>query len=104
MQPYLQYPFFELALKISNENLTVRALEQLVKEMQENKEKPKVTKEVTKDIYIESLEEQMMNKLGTSVKINVKEESNGKIVIDFFNTADLNRILELLNLLDSPLQ
>ncbi|MDF2699123.1 MAG: Chromosome plasmid partitioning protein ParB Stage 0 sporulation protein [Haloplasmataceae bacterium] len=94
----------DLALKISNENLTVRALEQMIKDTQEKEQKQntKVIKEV-KDIYIESLEEQIMTKLGTQVKINVKE-SNGKIVIDFYNTADLNRILEILNLLEMPLQ
>ena len=87
--------------KIINEGLTVRALEQIIKAHEEQPMKQAPKKE-EKDVHIINLEEQIMNKLGTKTRINIGEKG-GKLVIDFYNTADLNRILNLLDLLDKPL-
>lgn len=89
----------ELANKIKTENLTVRALEQTIKEMQ-NIEEPKKVKErkvVERDTNLDYLEEQLMLKLGTQVKI-VTKETGGKLVVDFSSSEDLNRILKILSL------
>ena|SRR5690554_20267 len=89
----------DLANKIKQEKLTVRALEQIIKEMQ-NKDvsgKVKERKKVERDTNLDYLEEQLILKLGTPIKI-VSKELGGKLVIDFNNSEDLNRILKVLNL------
>ena len=79
----------ELANKIVNEDLTVRDIEDVG-----SKEKKKVSqekKEVTNEYkYVEEL---LRDKLDTRVKVK-----DLKIQISFTNTADLNRILEVLNI------
>lgn len=79
----------ELANKIINEDLNVRETEEIG-----NKEKKKniVNKSVT-DEEFKYVEDILRDKLDTKVKIKDK-----KIEITFTNTADLNRILEVLNI------
>ena len=91
----------DLANKIKHEHLTVRALEQTIKEMQ-NKENDNIPvvkerKKIERDTNLDYLEEQLMLKLGTHIKI-VSKELGGKLVIDFSNSEDLNRILKILHL------
>ena len=82
----------ELATKIVEEKLPVRDLEHIT---EDNKFERKVKierkpKEVNKDLkYVEDL---LRDKLDTKVKIKDK-----KIEISFSNNADLNRILEILD-------
>ena len=78
----------ELANKIVKESLTVRDIEDLGTE--EKKKKPIVKKETTNEYKY--VEEMLRDKLDTKVKIK-----DLKIQISFTNTADLNRILEVLN-------
>jgi ParB family transcriptional regulator, chromosome partitioning protein len=92
----------ELADRIKNENLTVRMLEQVMKEPQDkeviqNKIPNKVEKEM--DVHLQYLQDELVGKLGTSVKIQAKDQG-GKLVIEFNNHADLNRILDIMNLID----
>ena len=79
----------ELANKVINEDLTVRDIEdagskEKKKVVQEKKETPNEYK------YVEEL---LRDKLDTKVKVK-----DLKIQISFTNTADLNRILEVLNI------
>ena len=79
----------ELANKVINEDLTVRDIEdagskEKIKVVQEKKETPNEYK------YVEEL---LRDKLDTKVKVK-----DLKIQISFTNTADLNRILEVLNI------
>ena len=79
----------ELANKIVNEDLTVRDIEDVG-----SKEKKKVSQE-KRDVNNEYkyVEELLRDKLDTRVKVK-----DLKIQISFTNTADLNRILEVLNI------
>jgi len=83
----------ELADKIVNEKLPVRDLEHLT---EDNKFERKVKierkpKEINREFkYVEDL---LRDKLDTKVKIKDK-----KIEISFNNVADLNRILEIINI------
>ena len=83
----------ELAQKIVNNNLPVRELEKLA-EASNFERKIKIERkkrEVNKDLkYVEDL---LSDKLDSKVK--VKEN---KIEITYTNTADLNRILEIMNI------
>lgn len=79
----------ELANRIVNESLTVRDIEQVGSE--EKKKKP-ITKKEKNNEY-KYVEEMLREKLDTKVKVK-----DLKIEITFTNTADLNRILEVLNI------
>ena len=46
---------------------------------------------------IEDTEDNLRNKFGTEVKIKLKKNDKGAIVINYYSKKDLNRILELLD-------
>lgn len=46
---------------------------------------------------IEDTEDNLRNKFGTDVRIKYKKNDKGSIVINYYSTKDLNRILELLD-------
>ena len=86
----------ELCELIIKKQLSVRQIEELVKSLLEgenNKEKPK--KEKNKDPQLVDLEDQLRNSLGTKVQIKTNRRG-GKIEIDYYDDADLTRLLELL--------
>lgn len=88
----------KLAKRVVREHLTVRQLEQLVNKMNQPKEEaeqpPKNNK---KPYYIRESEERLMDKFGTSVSINEKNQK-GKIEIEYLSTEDLTRILDILEI------
>ena len=79
-----------VAKEIIQKGLSVRAVEKLVKELKEPK------KEV--NIHYNAVAESVQSKLQTKVKITDKQ-----ISISFDNDDDLNRILEMLGLLEESL-
>lgn len=88
----------KLANRCVKENLTVRQLEQLVSEMNEDKSKKKVSRIIQeKPYYLRESEDRLMDKLGTSVEIHEKK-GKGKIEIEYLSQSDLTRILDLLNI------
>ncbi len=78
----------ELANKIINENLNVRQIEEV------SKETPKKVKQrhTEKNKEFEELEQELVDYLGTKVKVK-----NKKIEISYENENDLNKILEIIN-------
>ncbi len=88
----------KLTDKIIAENLSVRDIEKLVRE---NKSTEKIKKvKVEKDKYIAYVEELLTAKFSTKVNIN-KKKNKGKIEIEYKGNNDLNRILELLKVIDN---
>ena len=85
-----QRALYELILK---NNLTVRATENKVKEVTVHTHKRKVLKQA--DPYLQNLEDNLQQKLGTKVKIK-KHGTTGKITIDFFSEEEFNKIVKLL--------
>lgn len=84
--------------KIINLNLNARQVEELVKEYNPKIAKPLIEnseKDSSKRAVNEFLENKIMRKLGTKVVIDTD-----KIVIKYTGIKDLNRILELLGLID----
>ena len=82
-----------LTERVKEENLSVRALEELTsssKEFARKKEIKRKEKPVSEYNYVE---ENLCEKLGTKVRIK-----NKKIEIRFENAADLTRILEIMHL------
>ena len=78
-------------------HMRVRQVEQYVKILQDGNALKK-KKEAVVDPLIKDLELRMSRKLSTQVQVRKKE-----LTIAFSDTADLNRILELLGMLEEPL-
>ncbi|SDL15258.1 ParB/RepB/Spo0J family partition protein [Natronincola ferrireducens] len=85
---------YQLALKIEREQLNVRQVEEMVRNLLNPKKKPKEQKR-TKDAIIIDIEENLKRRFGTKVNI-MKGRKKGKIEIEYYNDGDLERILSLL--------
>lgn len=86
-----------LANETIQKGLSVRKLEEMVQELHQQKAKTKPTpkKKETKEIYYQSFEERLREKLGTAVQIKPGKKK-GRIEIEYYSEGDLERILELL--------
>lgn len=93
---------FQLANKIISSKLSVREVERLVKSLI----KPRKKKEVSPDendygIFYLDLEEKLKTVMGTKVSINKKDKNKGRIEIEYYSSAELERIAELLQSINS---
>ena len=81
----------KVAKQAIDQGLSVRKVEQIVKDINNKKtvEKPK------EDIYVKAAKEKLQEYFQTSVSI-----SKNSISIHYENKEDLNRVLELLNLVE----
>jgi ParB family chromosome partitioning protein len=75
--------------------MSVREVERYVKQLAGSEGKQKPRREPEKDPLIRDLENRMTSKLGTKVSISGKN-----LNIRFTDTADLNRILDLLGMIE----
>ena len=82
-----------LAKRVSDEELSVRQLEDLTKSNEKFIRTHVINKKAHVPTEYEYIENELCEKLGTKVKI-----SNNKIEISFVNGNDLNRLLEIMNL------
>ena len=81
-----------LAKKIVDENFSVRKLEELANDNTSLERKVKIERKVKNNDY-KYVEELLEAKFDSRIKIKDK-----KIIINFINDADLNRILEIINI------
>ncbi|MCF6139111.1 ParB/RepB/Spo0J family partition protein [Pseudalkalibacillus berkeleyi] len=81
--------------RITKENLSVRQVEMLVQQMNQNVSRETKEPKQEKNVFVKEKEENLRARFGTSVTIKQKKQK-GKIEIDFFSKDDLNRILDLL--------
>lgn len=89
---------YKLAMDIINLDLSVRDAENLMKEEKKSvspKDKKKI-KESKFDIVCKDLESRLKKCLGTKVSFKPTTKSKGKIVIEYYNSEELDRILETL--------
>ncbi len=93
---------YQAALKVMNDKLSVRDTEKLVKQLNKTK-KPKKEKEEDKTLsfIFSDLEERMKQAIGTKVTINRRDSNKGKVEIEYYSQAELERIVELLESLHS---
>ncbi|MGL5693024.1 MAG: ParB/RepB/Spo0J family partition protein, partial [Peptostreptococcaceae bacterium] len=84
----------EMAKKVIEEGLSVRATESLVKKIVEE-QIVKIPSKKEKDIFIVDVEERLRNIFGTKVNIS-KGKKKGKIEIEYYNDDELNSIVSLL--------
>lgn len=86
----------ETALKIIEQGLSVRDVENLVKK--QNTPAVLIAKPPVKIINLELKNFETQLKRIFSTKVEIKgDDTKGKIVIDYYNKDDLNRIYDLLN-------
>ncbi len=82
----------KIAKQAIDQGLSVRKIEQLVKDLQQKKEPEK---QVEENIFIKEAKNKLEEYFQTSVKV-----SEHSISIHYENEEDMNRILELLNLIE----
>ncbi len=85
----------ELANRIFDEKLSVRETEQIVKALNNPKEK-KNKEEYSDNFVYEKIENEFKEIIGTNVSIKRKSQDKGKIEIDYYSTEDLERIIDLM--------
>lgn len=85
---------YELAMKIMDEQLSVREVESLIKKLKNPKKETK--KEVINKVIYEELENKIKNSIGTKVKLTPKANGKGKIEIEYYSTDELERITDIL--------
>lgn len=86
------------ANKIVKQNLTVRAAEKLVKDLQRTPEKP-LLQPVDHDTL--RLQENLTAKLGAKVSINHKKNGSGKIVVAYTSLDQLDGIIDRIAPIDN---
>ena len=89
------------AERIRKDNLTVRATERLVESMRAGTKRPARRRRggatASSEIVFDDLQKRLQQHLGTRVKISGKADA-GKIEIDYFSPADLERLLKAFGL------
>lgn len=90
---------YKLALDIINMDLSVRDAENYAKSKKEGKEfKKPAPKKGKLEIICKDIENELKRVLGTKVTLNAATKSRGKIVIEYFSSEELERILEILGI------
>ena len=87
------------AKEILDKKLSVRETERLVKRLQkeasgEKKEEKK--KDETLALIYQDLEDRMKSVMGTKVSIQNKDKNKGRIEIEYYSEAELERIVEMI--------
>ena len=92
-----------LAEKIVAEMLSVREAEKLVKQAKKKRKEKKEKKVETEDLslFYQSYEEKMRGILGTKVHINRRDNNKGRVEIDYYSMAELERIMDLLRTVEN---
>ena len=92
--PYQQ---LELAKKVEAEHMSVREVEKAVKLLgKEKKEKKKSQVDEAVELVFQDMENRMKTVMGTKVNISRKDKSKGKIEIEYYSEAELERLVELI--------
>lgn len=90
----------QTALEVEKEGLSVRQTEKLVKKLlrMADGEEKKVQKKVEDALLLvyQNLEERMKTVMGTKVSIHNKDKNKGRIEIEYYSEAELERIVELI--------
>lgn len=84
----------ELAKKIIDEQLSVRAAENAVKKL--GKEPKEKKEDEALNLIFEELENRLKSVMSTKVNIKQGNSSKGKIEIEYYSTEELERIVDLI--------
>ena len=81
-----------VANKIVKKNLSVRQAENFVKIFKKKKKSLKVSK----DVNLQALESSIIEKIGLNVLIKNKKNNTGKLVIEYKDLNQLNKVIEII--------
>lgn len=90
---------YMIAQKIFDDKLSVREVEKLMKSLDAPEKKEK--KLPANDFVYRDIEQKLKNILGTQVIIKNKSNNKGKIEIDYYSQAELERIYDMLRKLNN---
>jgi ParB family chromosome partitioning protein len=82
---------------IIKEGLSVRRVEELVREIQKVPVKKEGKQPEAISYQLQKIEDDLASKFSTRVKLKVNNQGNGIIEIPFLSADDLGRILEMLD-------
>lgn len=83
--------------EVLNNELSVRKTEELVRSLNQKKsDKKEPTNDTQLPVAYKNVEQRLMDRLETKVKIKKSKEDKGEIVIPFYSANDLSRLLELI--------
>jgi len=83
--------------KILLEDLSVRAVEDLVRNLSAAKTKMKANPKTESPFEIKQVQTKLSSHFGTKISVKANQKNQGEIKIPFNSTEDLNRILDILN-------
>ena len=87
---------YNLAMRIFDEKLSVRDTEKIVKDLQKpKKEEKKKEADPQMEVIYQQLEERIKSIVGTKVAIQHKNKNKGKIEIEYYSQAELERLIDL---------
>jgi len=91
--------------KILDNNLSVRKVEQLVKDFVTASKKGNGVKKFTTSLNVEnsnqkSVEDRLRKIFGTKVVCRQKKNGTGEILIEYYSSAELERLFELFEIID----
>lgn len=93
---------YALAQKIAAQQMSVREVERAVKQLSGTQGKAtRSRKKKDSDPYLRDMEEKMAQAVGTKVIISEKARGKGKIEIEYYSMAELDRLFELIRHADS---
>ncbi len=84
-----------IADRIEKEGLSVRAVEEIAKNLKSGDRNLPVKKKKEKSAEIQSVENDLRSLMGTKVSI-VQGKKSGKIELEYYSKEDLNRLIDLL--------
>ena len=90
---------YMVAQKIFDEKLNVRDVEKLVKNIDKLDKSVEKTKPENDFVY-RDIEDKMKRIMGTKVVIKNKDNNKGKIEIDYYSKEELERIYDMIRMLD----
>lgn len=86
----------KIAAELISKSLSVRELEKLVKKYIKPRKKKENKDTIDYSLFYKEYEDKLKDILGTKVQINTKDKNKGRIEIDYYSAAELERIVELL--------
>jgi ParB family chromosome partitioning protein len=90
----LQIKLYE---KVIKQDLTVRKIEQLARDLNQKKEVEKQAPSNTKSEEYEALQKQLSSFFNTNIQFNRTDKGKGKIVIPFASDEELEKIISILD-------
>ena len=88
---------YEIAQRVIDDEISVRELERIIKNLDNEKEKKDSKEEKELNSYYKDVRDRLQDYFGTKVNLSSKK-NKGKIEIEYYSSEDLQRILDIINL------